>query len=240
MSAVVAAPGVTVVIPVFDGEKYLAAAITSILAQTAPPAEIIVVDDGSSDGTADIARSFVGASAATLVRYDQGPHEGGAQALNRGIALAQRELIAFLDADDLWLPDKLAAQLAVLAAQPDVDLVFGHMIQFASPELPEDKRARFDVPAGAMPGRSASALLARRSVFLRVGNLATDLRTGWFIDWSMRAADLGIKDVMLPEVVVHRRIHGDNLGLRDPNGRRDYLEVVRRNMLRRRQREAGS
>jgi len=108
------------------------------------------------------------------------------------------------------------------------------MTQFASPELPGERRVRFDIPIGTQPGRSASALLARRSVFDKVGDLATDLRTGWFIDWSMRDADLGVRDVMLPDVLVQRRIHGDNLGLRDPNGRRDYLEVIRRNMARRR------
>lgn len=222
------AADVSVVIPVLDGDKYLGAAIDSILAQTAGAAEIIVADDGSTDGTAAVAQGYAG------VRYDFAPHEGGAQALNRGIALAGRPLIAFLDADDVWLGDKLAAQLAVVNAQPEVGLVFGHMVQFVSPELSEADRARWAVSPEPLPGRSMSALLARREVFDRVGALATDLRTGWFIDWSMRAKDLGIVDAMLPEVVVRRRIHGMNLGLRDPDGRSDYLAVVRRNLARRR------
>jgi len=222
---------VSVVIPVLDGEKYLAAAIDSILAQTAGAPEIIVADDGSSDDTAAIARGY-----GERVRYDHAAHAGGAQALNRGIALARRPLVAFLDADDLWLADKLALQLAVLTQRPDVDLVFGHMVQFVSPELSDADQARWAVSSEPLPGRSMSALLARREVFDRVGALATDLRTGWFIDWSLRATDLGVHDVMLPGVVMHRRIHGQNLGLRDPAGRSDYLAVVRRNLARRRQR----
>ncbi len=229
LAEVFAAPHVSVVIPVLDGENYLGAAIDSILGQTVGAAELIVADDGSTDATAAIAQSY-----GDRVRYDFAPHAGGAQALNRGIALAQRPLIAFLDADDVWLGDKLALQLAVLNAQPEVALVFGHMVQFVSPELSEADQARWAVSSEPLPGRSMSALLARREVFDRVGPLATDLRTGWFIDWSMRAKDLGVVDVMLPEVVVHRRIHGQNLGLRDPDGRSDYLAVVRRNLARRR------
>lgn len=221
---------VSVVIPVLDGERYLGAAIDSVLSQTAPPAEIIVADDGSTDGTRALVAAYGDA-----VRYDFAPHAGGAQALNRGIALARGALIAFLDADDLWRPDKLALQLAALERAPEVELVFGLMVQFVSPELSDADQGRLAVSPEPLPGRSMSALLARRGAFERVGALATDLRTGWFIDWSMRAADLGVRDLMLPEIVVDRRIHGQNLGLRDPSGRADYLAVVRRNLLRRRQ-----
>jgi len=221
---------VSVVIPVFDGEKYLAAAIESILGQTVPPAAIIVVDDGSSDGSRAVAESF-GSSVRCIART----HAGGAATLNHGIEVVATELIAFLDADDLWLPTKLEAQLAELAARPEIDLVFGHVQQFLSPDLTPERAARLICPTEPQPGRYASALLARRAVFDLVGLLATDLRTGWFIDWSMRAVDLGVRHVMLPEVVVKRRIHGQNLGLRDKDGRVDYLEVLKRVVERRRQ-----
>jgi glycosyltransferase involved in cell wall biosynthesis len=190
-------------------------------------AEVIVVDDGSTDGTAQIAGGLP-----SLVRFVRRDHQGGAQALNHGIALASRELIAFLDADDLWLPGKLALQRATLDADPALDMVFGHMRQFISPELPDDIKSRLVCPEEPQPGHLISSLLARRSVFERVGPLATDLRTGWFIDWSMRAADQGIRHRMLPEVVLARRLHDGNLGHRERTG---YLEVVRRNLMRRRE-----
>ncbi len=110
------------------------------------------------------------------------------------------ELIAFLDADDLWLPDKLALQEAALAADPGLDLVYGHVEQFISPELPDERRARLVCPAGVQPARLISALLARRSAWTRVGPLATDLRTGWFIDWASRAADLGLRHAGSPAI----------------------------------------
>jgi glycosyltransferase involved in cell wall biosynthesis len=220
---------ISVVIPVYNCERYLAEAVASIRAQTVAVDEILIIDDGSTDGTAEVARALP-----APVRHVRRAHEGGAQALNAGVAEARGEFIAFLDADDLWLPGKLAAQRAVLAADPAIDLVFGLMEQFLSPDLPADRRARLICPEGTQPGRTISALLARRAAFDRVGALATDLRTGWFIDWSMRAEDLGLRHVMLPDLVLRRRIHGDNLGLRDTAGRVDYLEVVRRNLARRR------
>ena len=93
-------------IPAFDAERYLGDAIESILRQTCPPVELIVVDDGSSDRTPEIALSF-----GDSVRCVRQPHSGIGAALNRGIAMAHGALLAFLDADDLWTENKLALQL---------------------------------------------------------------------------------------------------------------------------------
>ncbi len=224
---------ISVVIPVFNGERYLAAAVESVLAQDLAAAEILLIDDGSTDGSAEIASGL--AARAPTVRLVRREHEGGAQALNHGIALAAGERLAFLDADDLWLPGKLSLQAAALDADPALDLVFGQMRQFISPELAPEEQARLHCPAGPQPGHVISSLLARRSAFERVGRLAADLRTGWFIDWCMRGADLGLRQATLPEVVLARRLHDQNLGRRDAAGRIDYVEVVRRNLKRRRE-----
>src|SRR5207245_10700422 len=100
---------VSAIIPVFNGERYLAEAIESVLAQTSPASEIVVVDDGSTDGSGAGAGRF--GSAARLVF---GGHAGAGAARNRGVAESTGELLAFLDADDIWPSDKLERQLAAL------------------------------------------------------------------------------------------------------------------------------
>ncbi len=105
----VSARGVSVVIPAYNAASHLAEALQSVSAQSAPPGEVIVVDDGSTDATADIARSF-GARVITLA------NKGPSAARNAGVQEAGGDFVAYLDADDVWAPDKLAVQLRALAA----------------------------------------------------------------------------------------------------------------------------
>jgi glycosyltransferase involved in cell wall biosynthesis len=112
-------PCVSVVIPVFNGEQYLADAIQSVRDQTYQNFEVIVVDDGSTDGSAEVAQRF-----GEAIRYVHQANGGVCKARNTGIALAQGTYIAFLDQDDLWLPDKLATQVAYLDSHPEVGAVY--------------------------------------------------------------------------------------------------------------------
>jgi len=113
---------ISVVIPVFNGEKFIQEALESVLAQNEPSVEILVVDDGSTDGTAAVAENFRGA-----IRLIRQPNRGVAAARNHGIQLAQAEVLAFLDADDLFTPDKFALQLPRLAENPGIDIVVGQL-----------------------------------------------------------------------------------------------------------------
>jgi glycosyltransferase involved in cell wall biosynthesis len=111
---------ISVVISVYNGEEFLADAISSVLAQTGVELELIVVDDGSTDGTPAVARSFTDPRV-TVLRQD---NRGVAGARNAGIARAHGEFIAFLDADDVWLPDKLRRQMELFAGDPELGLAF--------------------------------------------------------------------------------------------------------------------
>src|SRR3989441_7830895 len=112
-------PVVSVVIPVYNGERYLADAIQSVLDQTYQNLEVIVVDDGSRDGSAAVAKRF-----GEAIRYVHRANGGVCKARNTGIAVARGTYLAFLDQDDLWLPDKLAAQVAYLDSHPEVGAVY--------------------------------------------------------------------------------------------------------------------
>ena len=110
---------VSVLIPCYNREGSLPAAVESALVQTAPPEEVVVVDDGSTDGSAAVAEGF-----GPPVRVVRQANGGAAAARNRGLDECRGEWVAFLDSDDVWAPDKLERQLAAAAAAPDADLVF--------------------------------------------------------------------------------------------------------------------
>lgn len=195
-------PSISVVIPAFNAEAYLAEALSSVRTQSVAAAEIVVIDDGSTDATGEIARGTPGV---TLVRQD---NAGVASALNLGVRLAMGEMIAFLSADDVWMPGKLALQVAE-ANQPG-QLVFGHMLHFLSPELSPDVAATLVCPPDPMPAYSAGTLLTRLDTFHAVGPLNESFAVGEFMDWYGRATDLGLRTSMLAEVVSRRRVHARN------------------------------
>ncbi len=224
---------VSVIVPVFDGEKYLAAAIDSILAQTNCAGDIIIVDDGSADGSAGIAQSY--AKREPNVHYIHQSHGGIGAARNRGIAQAKGDYLAFLDADDLWCEDKLALQLAAFDQHPDADLVFGHVSQFVSPELTDEQKREVRCPSDPMPGYLAATMLAPREVFHRVGLFDASLCMGEFLQWYLRATELQLNSVMLPDVVLRRRIHMSNHGRRRQAARTDYVHVLKAALDRRRE-----
>ncbi len=217
-------PTVSVIIPVYNGERFLAEAIRSVLEQTLTPAEIIVVDDGSTDGSATVAAEHQG------VRVLQQSHCGVGTALNLAIGHAGGELLAFLDADDRWLPDKLEKQAAALRADMALDMVFGQARQFHDPG---------GLTGEMQPGISRCAMLVRRVAFDRVGAFAESPEIHEFVDWYGRAQTAGLRWAIVPDVVFERRIHDDNLGRRTPDAQRQsYLRSVRLSLARRRSHEA--
>ena len=116
------AVAISVVVPAYNAAAHIPRALDSVLGQTHPPAEIIVVDDGSTDATAEVVRSY--GSAVRLITTD---HVGAGQARNMGIEAARYPWIAFLDADDEWLPEKLALQAALVARHPDLVWCYSNM-----------------------------------------------------------------------------------------------------------------
>jgi glycosyltransferase involved in cell wall biosynthesis len=113
-------PLVSILIPCFNAKQWIAEAIDSALAQTWPKKEVIVVDDGSTDGSLDVIRQFNG-----RIRWETGPNHGGNAARNRLLELACGEWVQYLDADDYLLPEKIAHQMEYVSAHADLDIVFG-------------------------------------------------------------------------------------------------------------------
>lgn len=201
---------VSVVIPVYDGAPYLGEAIDSVLGQTRPPDEVAVVDDGSADATPEVIASY----GARVMGVRQ-PHLGNATATNRGIEATRGEFIAFLDADDIWTPDKLAVQLEVLESDDDADAVFGLVEQFLSEDADASLARRVVIPAEPQAGVSKTAMLIRRRALDRVGSFDEARMNSDFTDWYLRALEQGLTSRIPQVIVARRRIHGANLGIRE-------------------------
>ena len=222
-------PLISVMIGVYNADPYLAEAIESVLAQDYEPLELVVVDDGSNDGSAEVAKSF------PQVNYFFQDNAGNGAARNRAVEAATGDLFAFVDADDRFTPGKLTLQKAALDADPALDMVFGHVREFLSPELDEETRSALRPPAPEpMPWTAPNLMLIRRESFLRVGPFSTTFRVGVTVDWFARASEAGLRYAVLPEVVLERRLHTQNNGLRERGARTQYLDVIRAAMERRR------
>jgi glycosyltransferase involved in cell wall biosynthesis len=205
-------PCVSVIVPAYNRERYLGAALDSVLAQDYRPLEIVVVDDGSTDGTARVARAYPD------VRYLHQANQGVAAARNAGIAASRGELIAFLDSDDLWAPEKLRLQVGFLLEHPRVGYCLARMRNFLEPGCPPPPWIGVDelsrVEFGIVPG----TLVARRDVFERVGGFDPRYPCGSDTDWFFRAKDAGIALGFLGEILLLRRVHDANLSAsRGPN-----------------------
>lgn len=207
---------VSVIVPVYNGERFLAEALDSVLAQSSAPYEIIVVDDGSTDGTPEVAARY-----RERVRYLRQDNAGPAAARNAGLMRAGGEVMAFLDADDLWHPDKLARQAARFAARPELGISLAWMRNFWVGELAHEQARLRDPLAGTV---AVMSLVARRELFARVGLLDCGARHKDVIGWLIRARQEGAMVETLPEILVYRRIHRSNLSRR--RGDEDARELL--------------
>lgn len=226
-------PKVSVVIPVYNGQTYLASTIESAINQdNVDDIEIIVVDDGSTDRTVDITKRF------STVRYQYQESQGAAAARNTGAMLAQGEYIAFLDADDLWMPNKLELQVKMLAEQEQLNMVFCMVQQFISPDLTNQQAANIACPTSPMPAYIPSGLMVQKDAFLRIGAFQTKWRVGEFIDWFGRAKELGFQSDVVPEVLLKRRLHLTNTGVTERSSRQDFARILKASLDRKRRNQS--
>jgi glycosyltransferase involved in cell wall biosynthesis len=213
---------ISVVIAVYNGAKFLAAALNSVMRQTCAPGEVIVVDDGSTDVSADIAAGF--GPPISVLRC---AHRGGSSAFNAGLAEARGELLAFIDADDLWDDQKLAQQSAALASDLSIEAVFGRVVQFIDMDCRIAEPHEIKQKSKSFVGVNKTSMLIRRAAFDRVGpfNAAA---VADFSEWYARAVCSGIRFKCLESVVAFRRVHRDNTSrLQREAIEGDYLKLVR-------------
>ena len=213
-----------VVIPAYNAERFLAQALESALAQSRPPADVVVVDDGSSDRTAAVAERF--GSPVRVVRQSNG---GIGAARNRGMASVGGELIAFMDADDLLARDSLACRAEALERDAEIDMVFGAVRRFS--EIVDGAPVALNEP---QPGQLPAAMLIRRAALDRVGSFLTDTLVAEGLDWMLRARELGLGEITLEDQVIWRRVHGENNSLRHRGEIGEFARTLKASLDRRR------
>lgn len=217
-------PLISCIVPVYNGEKYLADAIGSILGQTYKHIELIVADDGSTDKSCMIAESY-GKQLNLIIQETEGP----AATRNFGLRAARGDFISFLDADDIWHPEKLAKQIRTFRHHPNIDFCVTHVKMFWENHLiDEENYYRNQFRACSIPGYATTTLLARKSVFDQVGTFNNKF---WFsdaVDWFVRANEMGLSSMVLPKILVYHRMHSENLTRRcEKESRDEYLQLVK-------------
>lgn len=220
---------VSVIIPMYNGERYLSEAVESVLSQTLEAFEVIVVNDGSTDGSLAILDSY----GDSIVRVDQ-HNAGTAAARNTGVSTAKGELFAFLDQDDYWTIDKLERQVALLRENSGLHAAWGNVQQFISPELPDEFKNRFRCQKDPVAGYLPCSLLIRRAAFDNVGLFNTKWKIGEWADWYARFTQSGLASEHVSGVVAFRRIHEGNKGITMADDRKEYVSLMRENLKRKR------
>jgi glycosyltransferase involved in cell wall biosynthesis len=195
-------PLVSVITAVYNGEQYLREALESLFAQDYAPFESIVVDDGSTDRSAEIAQAFG-------VRYHRQENQGAAAARNAGIGLANGDLVAWLDSDDLLPPNKLSLQAGYLGEHPEVGCVLGRQeIMLEGVEAPEWLTR--DAIYGDLDGIPLVSGMVRKEVLDELGGFDPSFGFAEDRDLFIRMREHGVKIEVLPEITVYRRFHGEN------------------------------
>lgn len=218
-------PRVTAFMPVYNGERFLAAALESLVAQDHPSFEIVVCNDGSTDSTADILARF------PQVRVVAQPNRGRAAACNTAIARSRGELLTSFDSDDLWPSNRLTLQAAYLDEHPDVDCVLGRQEWMNPPPW-----LGRDPVYGDLDGLPIGSAMFRRTVFDTIGGFDPSFRHSEDMDFLIRVRERGFRIAVLPEVVLYRRYHELQMTAASPStppilrSLREKLERERRNM----------
>ena len=218
MSTETVKPRVSVIIPVYQGDRFLAEAVESVLNQTYTHCEIIVIDDGSTDNSREVLEPYV-----DKIRYVFQENQGVAAARNYGIKIAKGELIAFLDQDDLWWPDKLALQVACFDAQPELGIVHcGWRRVNAIGETLGEVKPWENVPILDLAGWLQwmpillSAMMFKRERLERIEGLDTRFKQACDVDLVQRLALMGCQTEWVRDILACYREHDRNDSLNTP------------------------
>ncbi len=200
-------PLVSVIIPSYNGEKFIAQALESVFEQDYQPFEVIIVDDGSTDRTAQIIDKYEN------IQYIYQSNQGVSSARNKGVAASSGEIIAFLDSDDYWPTNRLTVTVRYFQQHPEVGYVLGKQMMFVEPGCAVPAWIKAEWLTAPQDASNTGVLVARRVTYERVGLFNKDYKGGEDTEWLVRASEAGVPMARLPELVLHRRIHGENLSL---------------------------
>ena len=218
---------VSVIVPVYNGARFVADAIATIDSQNYTPLEIIVVDDGSTDETQQVVAGY-----SDRVQYFYQKNQGPAAARNRGLSVARGEYIAFLDVDDQWPCDKLQRQIEAFVAQPQLEIVNGY-VQMLQLTENTDKPATFQPRYPPVVSFNLGSALFRRRVFDQVGLFDSSQIHSEDVDWFTKARELQVPMAVLETVTLLYRKHETNLTHDRQENIKAFMQVLHKSIQRR-------
>lgn len=222
-------PLVSVIVAVYNYGRYLREAIDSALRQTYPAYEVILINDGSTDETEKIALSY-----GSRIRYHFQKHQGIGAPKNQGVRLAHGEYITFLDADDIWPEKRLEALMVPIIENASVEMMFGRLYNFLSPELSAEKK--FSCFLEPMTGICPGVMLIKKSAFMKIGFFKSEWKVTEFLDWYLQAKELNLKTVWIEDLVLQRRIHENNhTVVHREHLSREYAQILKTSLDRQRE-----
>ncbi len=227
-------PRISVVIPVYNGAIFLREAVESVIAQEYGNTEILIVDDGSTDNTPDEVITIIEEYRLSIsIKYFRQENQGPSVARNTGILHASGDFIAFLDADDLFAPDKFKIQMGAFVKDADLDLVAGR-IQYVSLEGAETREVKYDPDDQAVVHVHLGSMLVRKRVFEKIGLFDSGLRYSEDVEWWLRIREKPLHFVILHDITLHYRLHGGNMTRGLSGIGRPFLEALKKSLVRRR------
>jgi glycosyltransferase involved in cell wall biosynthesis len=230
---------VSVIIPSYNAGAYLAQAVSSVRKQQTSfslNTEIIVIDDGSTDGSVEQLQVLAAEGGlGPVLKILHQDHQGASAARNYGMKEATGEYLLFLDADDVLAPDAIEALYQGLLQNPDAVIALGMAEEFISEELDAKTASglsKKELPFGAF---LSGCCFGKKEALLKVGFFDINLKGGGTVDWLARLRDSGLKTVQLIQVTVRRRIHLTNLGrVHEQEQMQGYATIIRKRLLARR------
>ena len=225
------APRVSVIVPVFNGERYFGEALDSLRREQEPELEIIVVDDGSTDGSGAIAQATAEQDRRRIVLI-QGDHRGVSAARNSGVRAASADYVTFLDSDDICLPGRIARQLQKLISAPNLDAVVGETLWYET--LTSDLRPAVGSRYIKTYSATLHSALFRRSLFGAHGLFDEELRYCEDVDFFLRLLEGGARFLVESEIASLYRRHPTNMTRNSHGFRKAMLATFQRSIARRR------
>jgi glycosyltransferase involved in cell wall biosynthesis len=221
---------VSAIIPVYNGSRYLAATLDSVLAQTYPLHEIIVIDDGSTDDSPAILRSY-----GDRLRVTRQENQGVAVARNAGLRQASGDVITFIDQDDLWPPRRTEIMVDALRSNPEALVAIGQVEVLYERSQPP---SNLDLFGTTLREFLVGSLCARKTLFDLIGPFNTGVGYADDTDFYMRRREAEIETVYVDDITLQYRLHESNTSA-DRSATQDHLLSALRASLRRRRKEEG-
>lgn len=216
---------IDVIIPSYNSKKYLLEAIESIKKQTISVNKIIIVDDGSTDGSNEFAKNIED------IFYLEQINSGAGIARNLGLKNSNADYIYFLDADDVAELSALETLYNGFKEDDSIKMVMGKRKEFISPDLSSEEKQRYRISLEAQYGTLPGCALIKKEAFNIVGIFDKNLKTGETVAWLAKYRDMGLKFINVDSIVLNRRIHLSNTGIIErEQEKQDYLKIIRQRL----------